>query len=422
METRESGAITAAPRAVRRFVAALHTVRLVARESLHAFLRNDESSTAAMLAYYGFFALLPTFLLLMFVLSRLLLNSEAALAEIAGMAGQLFPEFGDIALREIHTLSGQRAWNALAAVLLLGSVIPLAGAIRRAMIRVFTPEREESFMKAKLRELAGSLTLVGLFVVIVASRIAFGLVAGRFPALHAQAGRPMTAMLSFLMTTGMLYLLYGFFAPVRTRPSETLPGALAAATLFFLLRPAFTSFLNFNPNYGFAFGSLKAVFLLVLWVYLVFVIFLYGAEVVASAHRREAAALRGLFSGRPMARHKGYVDRFVRDHLHDDVIFRENEEGHEMFFVRSGEIELVREGRPIAMMGPGRYFGELSMLADVPRTATARVHSDTAELIVISQANFERILRENPGVARAILREMATRLRDTDARLSALPK
>lgn len=406
-------------RGVRRLTAAASTVRLVLRESFASFVRHDDASTAAMLAYYGVFALIPSFLLLMFVLSRVLLTSEAALTEIERLADQLVPEFGAIALREIRTLSVQRAWNALATVVLLGSVIPLAGAIRLSLVRIFTPERAEGYVKAKLRDIVGSLAMMGFFVVIVAVRLGIGLMAERFPETHAAVSQPLVRTISFVATVAMLYLLYRVFAPVRTRVAEVLPGAVAAALLFFLLRPAFLTFLHFNPNYGFAFGSLKAVFLLVLWVYLAFAVFLYGAEVVASAHRREAAALRGLFSERPSRRSDTFVDRFVRDYLKDEVVFRENEEGREMFFIRSGEVELIRGGCIIGTMKSGEYFGELAMLADMPRTATATVRSDSAELITISQANFDRILRENPGIARAILREMALRLKETDVRLAA---
>ena len=65
----------------------------------------------------------------------------------------------------------------------------------------------------------------------------------------------------------------------------------------------------------------------------------------------------------------------------------------------------------------GGWVGEMSMLLDEPRSATVRAQESGTELVVISQQNFETILRENPKIVHAILREMAVRVKATTARV-----
>jgi CRP-like cAMP-binding protein len=79
----------------------------------------------------------------------------------------------------------------------------------------------------------------------------------------------------------------------------------------------------------------------------------------------------------------------------------------------------MRHGdRPLATMRAGEYFGEMSMLIDSARSATAVVVED-AEVVAIRRESFDAILRENPAIGRSILRELATRLKAMDERLHA---
>ena len=52
-----------------------------------------------------------------------------------------------------------------------------------------------------------------------------------------------------------------------------------------MVRPLFGLFLQYNPGYGYAFGSLKTIFLLLVWIYYAFVIILFGAVVIAVIRR-----------------------------------------------------------------------------------------------------------------------------------------
>jgi CRP-like cAMP-binding protein len=72
----------------------------------------------------------------------------------------------------------------------------------------------------------------------------------------------------------------------------------------------------------------------------------------------------------------------------------------------------------LGTVAAGAYVGEMALLRQAPRTETAVVAAPAARLIVISDANFDVILRENPAIVRAILGAMADRLqRANDALL-----
>ena len=77
----------------------------------------------------------------------------------------------------------------------------------------------------------------------------------------------------------------------------------------------------------------------------------------------------------------------------------------------SGEVRVVRDGAVVARLGPGEFFGELSVLDRMPRNATVAADVETSCLALASW-DFEKVLLEEPALTLAILRGVATRLRE----------
>jgi CRP-like cAMP-binding protein len=99
------------------------------------------------------------------------------------------------------------------------------------------------------------------------------------------------------------------------------------------------------------------------------------------------------------------------------VIFEEGDVGTEMYVIQSGTVELMKrtrrgDGKNVATLEKGDFFGEMSILEDVPRTATARARTD-CELIRINQSTFDEMLRHNTEIAVRMLRKLSRRLRET---------
>jgi CRP/FNR family transcriptional regulator, cyclic AMP receptor protein len=96
-------------------------------------------------------------------------------------------------------------------------------------------------------------------------------------------------------------------------------------------------------------------------------------------------------------------------------IVREGTYGHDFYLIVSGAATVRRNGRKVANLGPGSYFGELSLLDNGPRSATVVADGDT-EIAVIGQREFIGVLDQVPAVTHKLLVNMATRLREADTR------
>jgi CRP/FNR family cyclic AMP-dependent transcriptional regulator len=93
------------------------------------------------------------------------------------------------------------------------------------------------------------------------------------------------------------------------------------------------------------------------------------------------------------------------------AIARQGEIGTGFFIVVSGRVRVVRDGTVVAHLGPGEFFGELSILDGGPRVAQV-VTDEPTVCLAIPSWDFERVLREEPGVALAVLKVVAARLRE----------
>jgi CRP-like cAMP-binding protein len=101
-----------------------------------------------------------------------------------------------------------------------------------------------------------------------------------------------------------------------------------------------------------------------------------------------------------------------------EALFNEGDEGSDLFVVTSGKVKLGRtspDGREnlLAILGPGQMFGELSLFDPGPRSATATAVTDTT-VRSLGHESLLPILTEHPDVARALLHQLAARLRRTN--------
>lgn len=98
------------------------------------------------------------------------------------------------------------------------------------------------------------------------------------------------------------------------------------------------------------------------------------------------------------------------------VIARQGDVGTGFFIVATGRVQVIRDGERIATLGPGEFFGELSVLDGMPRTAQV-VAAEPTVCLALATWEFEAVVREHPAVALAVLRGLAMRLRAlTEAR------
>jgi membrane protein len=392
---------------------------LVLREAVRAFLANSGLETAATLAYYGFLALAPLLLLLVYTLGHILVSSDTVLANMVEFTSNVFPSFSQELLVDLMNFAQGGTWGLVSIILLVWSMTPFAGALRSAYHRAFKVERTQNFLFYKLRDIGAVLLLLAIFVLLVTLNALHFVRSEWLPSNSPGLAAMFKGVGIFLLTVAILTLFEKVFVPVRVPLPILLLGALTVTILLGAIRPLFDLLLQFNPNYGYAFGSLKAIFLLIVWVYYTFAVILFGAELMAAAWRRDTLVLRRLFAGLGWRRPDAVLlERFARDLAPGATLFRQGDSGAAMFYVLDGSIELFAGAEKLRVMRAGEYFGEMAMLLEASRTATAQAGSEGARLATIERDNFDLILRENPQIVRALLKEMADRLKATDQKLN----
>jgi CRP/FNR family cyclic AMP-dependent transcriptional regulator len=104
-----------------------------------------------------------------------------------------------------------------------------------------------------------------------------------------------------------------------------------------------------------------------------------------------------------------------------ETIFSYGDPGDAMYLVRSGAVELsfkndTGDSLLLEVSRAGSFFGEISLLDQGPRTATARVVEDL-EALVVDQGDLEELFRLSPGAAQNLLAAMGRRLREASLRL-----
>jgi CRP/FNR family transcriptional regulator, cyclic AMP receptor protein len=92
------------------------------------------------------------------------------------------------------------------------------------------------------------------------------------------------------------------------------------------------------------------------------------------------------------------------------AIVRQGEIGTGFFVVVEGRVKVVRDAQTLATLGPGEFFGELSVLDGGPRIAQV-VAEEPTRCLALASWDFEKVLLDQPALALAILRGLATRLR-----------
>jgi CRP/FNR family transcriptional regulator, cyclic AMP receptor protein len=93
------------------------------------------------------------------------------------------------------------------------------------------------------------------------------------------------------------------------------------------------------------------------------------------------------------------------------VLTREGARGGEFFLVLEGTIRIDRGGKEINRLGSGDFLGEIALIDQGPRTATATAEGP-ARVMVLTSSGFASMLGQNPGVEAKILRVLARRVRD----------
>lgn len=102
-----------------------------------------------------------------------------------------------------------------------------------------------------------------------------------------------------------------------------------------------------------------------------------------------------------------------------DTIFEVGDEGHHMYVVQDGEVEVLVKDKVIDSLGPGGVFGEMAIIDKSPRTATVRARTD-CKVVPIDETRFMNHVHRTPFFAIQVMRIMNERLRRRMADVGAV--
>jgi len=115
--------------------------------------------------------------------------------------------------------------------------------------------------------------------------------------------------------------------------------------------------------------------------------------------------------------------RFGREFPKGTVLFREGEPGKEMYVVQQGRVHISKRvgdvEKILSTLGQGEFFGEMSILNNAPRSATATC-ADDSKLLVIDPKTFEAMVRGNAEIALRMIKKLADRLQEADHQIENL--
>jgi CRP/FNR family cyclic AMP-dependent transcriptional regulator len=124
-----------------------------------------------------------------------------------------------------------------------------------------------------------------------------------------------------------------------------------------------------------------------------------------------------------MSAEDALFQRFGKEFPKATVLFREGETGKEMYVLQAGQVTITKkvrdEVKTLAVLGPGEFFGEMALIANKPRNATATV-AEPARLLVIDPKTFEGMIRSNAEIAVRMIKKLAERLSEADTQIETL--
>jgi CRP-like cAMP-binding protein len=100
----------------------------------------------------------------------------------------------------------------------------------------------------------------------------------------------------------------------------------------------------------------------------------------------------------------------------ESVIMREGQTGTCLYVVREGTVAIAVGGKVVAIVNPGSTFGEMALVDQSPRSASAIAQTE-CELLAIDRASLAAAIRAQPAIAMAMLRAFAGRLRHANAQV-----
>ena len=112
-------------------------------------------------------------------------------------------------------------------------------------------------------------------------------------------------------------------------------------------------------------------------------------------------------------------EKFLRTFQKGDIVFEDGATGAEMFIVHSGKVRLLKkttggDEKTLAVLGPGEFFGEMSLIDGSPRSTSAAAEEPGTNLVALDFTKFIYLVQQHPYFSFTIMGKLCQRLREAN--------
>ena len=291
---RETGDPPALPwvrRTWTRASAEIHLTALAIWRGITGIYHSNDLTFASSIAYYALLSLFPFFLLALAILASVT-NNETERASVLDFVFRYFPRQFDFVNTQLKAMqeAGVRL-GIFGSLLMVWAAMGVFSAITSAVNHAWGVEKQPSYLKHKMMAfvmlVAASLLLLVALLLVSAINVAearwFAVILTRVPALLVLQGWALksASTVIFIVLVGLIF----YFVPnAAVRFRDVWVGAILTGLLWRIALAGFSRYVRDLHHFS-VHGSIAAVVVFLVWVYISAVILLYGVEVTAAYAR-----------------------------------------------------------------------------------------------------------------------------------------
>ena len=255
-------------------------------QSLKDAFKDNVLHWAAAVSYYSVLSFVPLLLVIASIASYFV-DTGWAVDQLTNLLGDFVPQ-GEGQLEDLvnQAVSARGRIGTLSFLALAFTGTRVFAALNRAMSVVYDIEENESFLRELLIQVVMFFTIGVVFILALSSGFVFGLlwdVAQFLPAgQEGLAYRLIAGTVQVLMLLLAFFLIYRFVPRKKRDWRSALTGAVSAALIFVLVRPLFLFYLDNSSQQNAIYGSLAVFVILLIWVWIVSLIILFGGEIAVN--------------------------------------------------------------------------------------------------------------------------------------------
>lgn len=258
------------------------------------FSRDDGSHMAAGVAYYGVFSLFPL-LLATVAIAGYVVSDPQTQQRLFDVLDGLLPGSGSTGFvqENIEAISAARGALGLFALAgLLWSARAVFGAVHRVVNRAWKVPEPQHFILFQLAQVGAAVAATVLFVGSAVLGTVGRTVASQVDLLPVQVPwAALIAALTFSISTALFMFVYKFIPDAQVRWRDAVPAGLAAGVGFEVAKVAFAYYLATLSSLDLVYGSVTTIVVLMLFLYVVSLILVWGAELSSELKHTDEAGL-----------------------------------------------------------------------------------------------------------------------------------